>query len=153
LTRGKRMRQMKVRRLQESDLGSLAGLYRQFWGAESNLDRMKARFRELNANPKYVILCATINEVVVGSIMGIVCDELYGECRPFLLMENLVVDVKYRRKGIGRALLSELEKHAREWNCTQILFITEADRKDAVSFYESLGHNPRKHVGFKKSFD
>jgi hypothetical protein len=39
---------------------------------------MKARFRELNANPKYVILCATIDEVVVGSIMGIVCDELYG---------------------------------------------------------------------------
>ncbi len=144
---------LRIRRLRQGDLESLAQLHRQFWGEESNLDRMQARFQELDANPKYILLCATVDEVVAGSLMGIVCDELYGECRPFLLLENLVVDAKHRRKGIGRALLSELQKQARERNCSQILFITEADRKDAVSFYESAGYDPRKHIGFKKSFE
>jgi GNAT superfamily N-acetyltransferase len=86
-----------------------------------------------------------MDEVVVGSVMGIVCDELYGECRPFLLMENLVVAAEYRRKGIGKALLGELEKQAREWKCSQ--------GKDAVSFYESAGYNAKEHIGFKKSLE
>ena len=60
--------------------------------------------------------------------MGIVCDELYGECNPFLVMEDLVVDKGYRKIGIGRALMIELEKFAKEWNCIQILFVTESDR-------------------------
>ena len=144
---------MKIRKLLPSDLEALARLYRQFWGEESNLDRMKAIYEELSTNPKYILLCATMDEVVVGSVMGIVCDELYGECRPFLLMENLVVDAGFRRHGIGKALLSELEKKAREWKCSQILFITEADRKDAVSFYKSAGYNAQKHIGFKKSLE
>jgi hypothetical protein len=33
----------------------------------------------------------------------------------------------------------------------QVLFITEANRKNAISFYESLGYNTTAHVGFKKS--
>lgn len=144
---------MKIRKLLPSDLEALARLYRQFWDEESNLDRMKAIYEELSTNPKYILLCATMDEVVVGSVMGIVCDELYGECRPFLLMENLVVDAGFRRHGIGKALLSELEKKAREWKCSQILFITEADRKDAVSFYKSAGYNAQKHIGFKKSLE
>jgi len=144
---------VKIRKLLPSDLEALARLYRQFWDEESNLDRMKAIYEELSTNPKYILLCATMDEVVVGSVMGIVCDELYGECRPFLLMENLVVDAGFRRHGIGKALLSELEKKAREWKCSQILFITEADRKDAVSFYKSAGYNAQKHIGFKKSLE
>lgn len=144
---------MKIRKLRQSDLEALARLYRQFWDEESNLDRMKATYEELSTNPKYILLCATMDEVVVGSVMGIVCDELYGECRPFLLMENLVVDAGFRRHGIGKALLGELEKQAREWKCSQILFITETDRKDAVSFYESAGYNAQKHIGFKKSLE
>jgi ribosomal protein S18 acetylase RimI-like enzyme len=68
-------------------------------------------------------------------------------------MENLVVDAGFRRHGLGKALLRELEKQAREWKCSQILFITEADRKDAVSFYESAGYNAKEHIGFKKSLE
>jgi hypothetical protein len=45
-----------------------------------------------------------------------------------------------------------LQKQARQRSCTQILFITEADRADAVAFYESAGFDSRKHVGFKRSF-
>jgi ribosomal protein S18 acetylase RimI-like enzyme len=146
-------RRAKVRRLRQEDLPALAGLHRQFWGAESDLERMRTRFQELETDPRYILLCAAVEQVVVGSIMGIVCDELYGDCRPFLLMENLVVDAAHRRKGIGRLLLAELQRQGRKRGCSQILFITEADRKDALSFYESAGYDPRKHVGFKKSFD
>ena len=145
------MSNIEIRRLVEKDLESLAKLYKQFWSVESDQKMMKGKFQELNNNPKYIILCATINKDVVGSIMGIICDELYGQCRPFLIMEDLIVDKPYRKKGIGKALMTELENFAVDNGCTQIQFITENDRQDAISFYESLGYNKRTHIGFKKT--
>lgn len=44
--------------------------------------------------------------------MGVICEELYGDCRPFLVLENMIIDKSYRKKGIGKALISELEEVA-----------------------------------------
>jgi ribosomal protein S18 acetylase RimI-like enzyme len=140
-----------IRKLSETDLKPLANLYKQFWGEESDVEKMKQRFMKTRDNQKYIILSAIYNGALAGSIMGIECDELYGECNPFLVIENLVVDKQYRKKGIGKALMQELEKYAKERNCTQILFITEANRKEAILFYESLGYDSNTHAGFKKS--
>lgn len=104
------MDKLIIRRLFENDLQSLVKLYKQFWGEESNLEKMKRKFKELKDNPNYIFLCAIIDETMVGSIMGIICEELYGKCKPFLIIEDLVVDKKYRNMGIGRALMIELEK-------------------------------------------
>jgi len=141
----------RIRRLSEEDIESLAILYRQFWGVDSDCAKMRNKFAELQANPKYAIFCATVDGNVVGSVMGTVCDELYGNCRPFLLMEDLIVDKAYREQGIGKALMAELEDYAAEHGCSQIQFITERDREDAIAFYASLGFDSRKHIGFKQT--
>ena len=146
-----RRTKMIIRRLIENDLESLAKLYKYFWNVESDLEKMRVKLKVLKNNPNYIILAALIEETMVGSVMGIICEDLYGECKPYIIMENLIVDEKFRSKGIGRALLIELENLAIDYDCTQILFITEANRKNAISFYESLGYNTTAHVGFKKS--
>ncbi len=82
--------------------------------------------------------------------MGIICEELYGECRPFLLMDDLVVHNDFRRMRIGTMLLSKLENIGREKQCYQILFTTEKDRTSSISFYESMGYDSNANIGFKK---
>lgn len=141
---------LTIRRLQISDLEPLRQLYRQFWGEDSSIERMRERFHEIGSNSRQVIFCATLDNLVVGSVMGIVCDELYGDCKPFLVMEDLIVNMEYRNHGIGRALVRELEHYAKENGCSQMLFITEANRHDAVSFYKSIGFDPKSHIGFKR---
>lgn len=69
-----------------------------------------------------------LNGLLVGSVMGVTCEELYGSCKPFLVLENMIVDRKYRNKGVGKALISEIEKIAAE----------------------TLGYSPNTHKGFKK---
>lgn len=55
-----------------------------------------------------------------------------------------------RKQGVGKALMRELEKLARERNCTQVILVTEADRLDACGFYESMGFHPTANKGYKK---
>ena len=141
---------MTIRDLQPQDIPALAGLYHQFWGEDSDLAKMQDTLAKMRGNDAYILLCAVEDEQVCGSVMGIVCQELYGDCQPFLLLENMVVDSVSRRKGVGRALLARLEEFARAKNCRQIILVTEAYREDACGFYEAVGFHPTSNKGFKK---
>lgn len=136
--------------LGEQDLEDLAGLYRQFWNEPSDLSGMERVFRKRSRDPDYLFLGAWMEGRLVGSAMGILCDEMYGRCLPFMVVEDVVVDREYRRRGIGALLMAELEQTAVSRGCTAMLLITEQDRPGAIRFYASLGFNPHTHRGFKK---
>lgn len=141
---------MHIREMAAEDMESLAALYYQFWGESSNTEKMREKFTLLQSNSAYIFLCAVEDGRVVGSVMGIVCEELYDECFPFMVLENMVVDSKYRRRGIGKLMFAELERRAKEKGCRQILLVTESDREDARRFYEDVGFHPTANMGFKK---
>jgi GNAT superfamily N-acetyltransferase len=136
--------------LTEDDLEALAGLYNQFWGEESDVARMREVFSRLATNPDYIFLGKRHDGRIVGSVMGIVCEELYGQCQPFIVVEDVVVDRDHRRQGVGRALIRELEQRAVERGCSYIILVTEEERVGAHRFYQSMGYDPDKYKGFKK---
>lgn len=141
---------MEIRKLTEDDLVSLATLYKQFWGEESSLEKMRETYQRLKKNPKYIILAADQQNRLVGSAMGIICEELYGDCKPFMVVEDVIVDKHQRRLGIASSLMRELERCAAENNCSYIIFVTESERTEAHRFYESLGYKSDAYKGFKK---
>lgn len=140
---------MKIREMEKADLPQLAGLYRQFWQENADLARMEKQFDVLSRQDTHILLSAVDKEMLAGSVMGVVCGELYGDCRPFLVLENMIVDRAYRHKGVGRALLQALEERAMACSCTQIILVTEAEREDACAFYEACGFQLNNR-GFKK---
>ena len=141
---------MNIRRLNENDLENLAELYRQFWGDQSSLVRMQETFQRLKQDPNYIFLVADLEGRLVGTVMGIICEELYGECRPFMVIEDVVVDKQNRREGIATLLMRELEACAARRNCSYIMFVSESTRSDARKFYKSLGYDAESYHGFKK---
>jgi GNAT superfamily N-acetyltransferase len=54
----------------------------------------------------------------------------------------LVVDPAWRRRGVGRMLMSRLESAAWEAGYRQVGLETHANWKDAVAFYQSMGYAP-----------
>jgi ribosomal protein S18 acetylase RimI-like enzyme len=46
--------------------------------------------------------------------------------------------------------MHELEKGAIDHDCCQIIFVTEANRTEAIGFYKSLGYEFEPYKGFKK---
>jgi ribosomal protein S18 acetylase RimI-like enzyme len=141
---------MNIERLTDDDLTPLAEMFQQFWGEKSSLENMRKTFSRLAANPAYILLAAKQNDRLAGFAMGIICEELYGDCKPFMVIEDLIVDNTQQRKGVGSALMRELEKCAVDQNCCQIVFVTEAGRTQAHRFYESLGYESESYKGFKK---
>lgn len=141
---------MEIRKLIEDDLVSLAVLYQQFWDEVSSLEKMRATFQRLKRNPNYILLVADQQNNLVGSVMGIICEELYGDCKPFMVVEDVIVDKRQRRLGIASSLMKELERCASENNCNYIIFVTESERTEAHRFYESIGYKSDAYKGFKK---
>ncbi|WP_424244719.1 putative N-acetyltransferase YhbS [Elusimicrobium posterum] len=141
---------MIIRNLTAQDMQQLSFLYRTYWQEDSNIEKMTEVFEKIKDSPAYILLAAEENGELLGSVMGIVCQELYGECKPFLVVENLAVSPNARKKGVGKALMAEIEKKAKEQNCKQIILVTESDRQDAISFYPKIGFHPTANKGFKK---
>ena len=141
---------MKIVALTEQDLPGLAQLYRQFRGEESSLEEMRKSFRRLQKKTSYILLGVREGERLVGSVMGILCQELYGRCQPFMVVEDMIVDKAHRRRGVGSELMRAIEQEALRHSCSYIMLVTDAARSDALGFYESLGYHPQRYRAFKK---
>jgi len=105
---------------------------------------------KIRKNPDYVVLGAKHLNKIIGTIMGVVIEDIIGDCRPFMVIENMIIDQDYRGKGIGKELMMYLENIARDRNCYYIIFVSSSKRKDAHRFYQSMGYELDLVQGFKK---
>lgn len=113
---------------------------------------MRSALRNATSNQNHLVLGVKDSDgKLIGSGVGIICETLVGKCKPFVVIEDVVVDQTVRRTGVGRALMSALERAASERGCSYILLMTDADRLDATSFYSALGYDNQAYVGFKKT--
>ena len=140
---------MLIREVTMEDIPKLVELYQKFWGQPSHIEKMQRQFWRLKDQNSHIILCAVAGNSFMGSVIGIVCADLYGDCRPFMVLENLIVDKQHRRKGVAQQLLGELEGQAQKRHCTQIILVTEKNRLDACGFYQASGFQ-LDNAGYKK---
>lgn len=141
---------MTIREMTADDMAALSSLYSEFWNEPSDLESMRQQFSRLAEKGTHILLCADLDGRLAGSVMGVICEELYGNCQPFLVVENMIVGRAFRRKGVGHALLTELEHRAKTRGCTQMILVTEKNRPDACAFYEAQGFPANIHNGYKK---
>jgi ribosomal protein S18 acetylase RimI-like enzyme len=136
----------------EPDLPMLSSLYQELSGQAQELTRMRISFHKINDNPDYLVLGAKDGDLLIGSAMGVICTDLFGECRPFMVIENVIVRSDSRNKGIGKKLIRKLESEAEKRNCYYALLVSSESRQEAHQFYVSLGYKMHGYRGFKKHF-
>ena len=132
------------------DLESLAQLYEELIDERTDLSKMKENFKLMEVNPNYVVLIAKEDNSVVGSVMGIICLDLVGKCRPFMVIENVVVKSAYRGRGIGARLMEKIEEIGRKRKYYYTMFVSGGHRKKAHQFYKAVGYDLDLVQGFKK---
>jgi ribosomal protein S18 acetylase RimI-like enzyme len=87
--------------------------------------------KKLKRDPD-LFLVAEINGQIVGSVFG-------GYDGRRGMMYHLAVVGEHRRKGIGEALVEELEKRLRLKGCIRYYLLVTMDNLEAIRFYESHG--------------
>jgi GNAT superfamily N-acetyltransferase len=145
------MLMIAIERITVEDLAAVAKISEELCGRATDFEKMTASFSKITANPDCFLIGAKDEQHrLVGSAMAIVCQDIVGECRPFMVLENMIVTQNHRGSGIGRQLIQYTENIARERGCYYIMLVSLAKRTEAHKFYEALGYNIGVVQGFKK---
>lgn len=127
---------MEIRRNDPSALRAFAALNME-WIEE--LHHVEESDRKMAEDPSYYM--AGDNVVISlhdGNIVAGVCALKQDEDGDFELTK-LAVDKAYRRQGLGRVLMDEIDAVAREKGLKQIYLLTSTKNKEAVALYHKLG--------------
>ena len=141
---------VKVEKIKESELEKLAELYYQLGNKESDIYKMKTVFKMINNNPDYYLLGVKTNGLLVGTAMTIICRDLFFNCQPFIVIENVIIDKEYQRKGYGSLLFSKIHNIAKENKCYYIMLLSNRKRQTSHEFYKKMGYESDDNLAFKK---
>lgn len=113
-------------------------------------EKMKRLIQRIDQDPQKYLLAAVDKETgtICGSLFGVVFEDICGDCRPILLVENVAVLNEYQGKGVGRAMFQEIEAWGRKMDCHYEILVSGMQRVGAHKFYAALGFDEVK--GFKK---
>jgi ribosomal protein S18 acetylase RimI-like enzyme len=130
-----------VRPATEQDISRILELYEMLTGERHDLSRQKTGpvFAEISSMPGHELLVAEENGVVVGTMVLLIVPNLSHGALPWAVVENIVVDAGYRRRGIGRLLMDYAVSRAREVGCYKVQLLSNVKRKEAHRFYRALG--------------
>ena len=84
-------------------------------------------------HPNQSIFFAYIDGQLAGQII------LRKNWNNFAYVEDIVVDIKFRRQGVGKALILQAEKWARERQLAGIMLETQNNNVGACKLYERCG--------------
>jgi len=119
-------------------------------GYRASAADIAARLALMRSQRGYLIVVA---EAQAGKLTGWVCAErrLVLEGGEQIEISGLVIDVTARRRGIGKALLAEVERWAQQQGLTLIVVRSNIARPESHLFYPGAGYSRLKtqHVYVK----
>jgi N-acetylglutamate synthase-like GNAT family acetyltransferase len=128
---------LRIRDAEREDAEAVAALIGQL-GYPTSAEAVARRLARLAASEADSCLVAQLDGEVVG--LASIHRSLSLEYEdPAAKLSALIVDARYRRRGIGEALVSASEAEARKRGCC-LMFVTTAERRaDAHAFYRRVG--------------
>ena len=120
-------------------------------GYEYPTEDTKKQLIQLLNDCNHKIYVATIEDKVVGYVHGNNYNLLYAP--PLKNIMGIAVSSNFRKNGIGKMLLNQVEKWAQDTGAYGVRLVSGATRTSAHRFYISCGYNENKEQkNFKKMF-
>ena len=144
-----------IRPARAADIPALCGLLEELFALEGAFSPdLEKQVRGLSmlindASGASIVLVAEGGGQVLGmaSVQSLVSTAEGGRVG---LVEDVVVDNRYRQKGIGRGLLDAAERWARERRLRRLQLLADSGNSAALRFYECTGWLPTGMVCLRK---
>ena len=127
-----------IRDARLSDAGVIAALMTQL-GYPSTPKEIDARLTRMLAHPDYTGVVAESGNEVVALVLvhlehGLEYDAIYGR------IMGLVVDERWRGRGLGKQLMRHTERWCKEQGASRIVLTSANRRIDSHKFYDAIGY-------------
>ncbi|GLU47317.1 GNAT family N-acetyltransferase [Nocardiopsis ansamitocini] len=149
---------MIIRAAIRSDLGAILRLLRDMGDsapAQSGTVRMSSAavraWTRIESDPERTVLVAERRGQIIGTLDLIVVANLTHDAQPWAVVDNVVVDAAYRRRGIGRALIDDAMTRAAAAGCYKVELLSHETRQGAHHFYLAVGFE-NSAEGFRRYF-
>jgi len=129
---------LSIRACRLEDLGGVLELWQQAAATPSVTDTGDDLRRAVADGPAHVLV-AEVNGRLIGSIIG-TFDGWRGN------IYRLVVHPDYRRHGVARALVAEVERKMAEQGAKRITALVEKDHPLAMNFWEAVGYRVDERI-------
>ena len=137
-----------VRSMAEKDLKALVAIDRRITGHDRVHYFERKLAEALKESDVRVSLVAELDGVPVGFIMARVDFGEFGRAEPAATMDTIGVDLEYRGRGVGRALVSQLLVNLGTLRVERILTEVEWSDQDLMNFLNKCGFRPSPHRCF-----
>ncbi len=141
---------IEMRKAAVDDIPGLDRVMQVISDGPGNREKMARLIENISGDAnKYLLIAVNKSDgEIVGSLLGVVFEDICGECRPILLVENVAVLDKYQGQGVGRMMFDEIERWGRAMDCHYEMLVSGMNRPRAHKFYGRIGFAEVK--GFKK---
>lgn len=139
-----------VREIMEKDYEGLMKLYMQLHNnpyPEKDGEMTKLWDRIL-ADQDHHIIVAEEDGRIVSSCVCVIVPNLTHSQRPYALIENVITDTEYRKKGLATACLNYARELALRENCYKMMLLTGSKEEITLRFYERAGYNKNDKTAF-----
>jgi GNAT superfamily N-acetyltransferase len=136
--------------LMENDILSLLELYKQLDTNDDVINELAANniWKNIkNQNIKYFI--AKDEGKIISSCYICIMPNLTRGGKSIGFIENVITDIEYRKKGIGKQIMKNAIQYAKEQNCYKVVLQSGNKRTDAHKFYESMGFDGKSKRAFE----
>jgi ribosomal protein S18 acetylase RimI-like enzyme len=143
--------QVAVRQAALSDIAAILNLYEAAGiTGEKRLSTAEGlrKLEEISRYPFYRVFVATDGDVIVGSYEFLLMDNLAKGGAKTAIVEDVAVDPRVQRKGIGRKMMNHAMALAKEKGAYKLVLSSNKNRTEAHAFYESLGFE-RHGISFR----
>lgn len=149
---------VKIRNAQPDDLDALTALLGQLFTIEADFTVDAGRQRRglglmLDGCMKH--RCVKVAEAD-GEVVGMVTAQLListAEGGAVALVEDMVVDVQYRGRGIGRQLMGAIEAWARKRGVSRLQLLADRTNFSGLDFYDKIGWRPTRLICLRRKWN
>lgn len=142
---------MEIRKLTKENLPSLLELYIQLdeGNADLTVEASKKIWDEIEEQKNITYIGVIDKGKVVATCFVVIIPNLTCHNKPMCFIENVVTDKNYRGQGLGKKVMDEAIRIAKENDCYKAFLESGVQRTEAHKFYEKMGFSSQS----KKAFD
>lgn len=139
-----------IREITPDDFDGLMTLYMQLHDNPfpEKTDSIMRLWQDILADKNHHIIVAEEGGFIASSCVCVIIPNLTHGQRPYALIENVVTDARYRKKGLATACLNFARDIAMRENCYKIMLLTGSKEESTLRFYERAGYNKNDKTAF-----